>query len=109
MGRLLPKITLSSISFFSALFLSSSIDSADLSGIDSQVPVEIVAEGFLELRGVAVDPSGLIYVADRKAGTITRIAADQSKSIVADSLEHPVGLTFDLNGRLLIAEEKPGQ
>ena len=101
MGRLLPKITLSSISFFSALFLSSSIDSADLSGIDSRVPVEIVAEGFLELRGVAVDLSGLIYVADRKAGMVTHIDQDQSKSIVADLLQCPIDLAFDLNGQPL--------
>ncbi len=87
MGRWLLKIALLSISFLSALFLPSTLDSADLSGIDSRAPVEIVADGFLEVRGVAVDLSGLIYVADRKVGTVTQIAQDQSKSIVAESLE----------------------
>ncbi len=87
MGRWLLKIALLSISFLSALYLPSTLDSADLSGIDSRAPVEIVADGFLEVRGVAVNLSGLIYVADHKVGTVTQIAQDQSKSIVAESLE----------------------
>ncbi len=87
MGRWLIKIALFSLSSLAVLLLSSTLDSADLSGIDSRAPVEIVADGFLEVRGVAVDLSGLIYVADRKVGTVTYISQDQSKSIVAESLE----------------------
>ena len=107
MGRWLIKIALLSISF--AFILLSTLHSSGLSDIDSRLSVEIVAGGFLKPRGVVIDPSGLIYVTDHKAGTVTRIAADQSKTIVAESLERPVGLTFDLNGRLLIAEERSGR
>ena len=87
MGHWLINIALLSIGFLSALFLPSTLDSADLSDIDSRALVEIVADGFLEVRGVTVDLSGLIYVADRKVGTVTQIAQDQSKNIVAESLE----------------------
>jgi len=71
--------------------------------------VEVVADGFRELRGVAVDGDGFIYVADREAGTVTKIALDHTKTIVATGLERPIGLALDSQGRLLIAEEKAGK
>jgi sugar lactone lactonase YvrE len=69
-------------------------------------PVEIYSDGFGHLRGIAVDASGNVYVADRQAGTVTRVALDRSRTIVASGLDRPIGLTFDLEGRLLIAEER---
>ena len=107
MGRLLPKIALSSISFISALFLSSSIDSADLSDIDALAPFEVVAEGFREPMGVVVDESGAIFVSDRKAGKVLKITEGTKQPIIT-GLKRPVGLAFDTDGRLLVVEEKTG-
>jgi len=72
-------------------------------------PVSVWARGFLQPRGVAVDSQGAVYVSDRAAGTITRIAPNQSMSIVMRGLDRPVGLAFDLEERLLVAEERAGR
>ena len=72
-------------------------------------PVSVWARGFLQPRGVAVDVQGAVYVSDRAAGTVTRIAPDRSTTVVARGLERPVGLAFDLEGRLLVAEERAGR
>src|SRR3972149_6911735 len=69
-------------------------------------PVEIYSDGFGNLRGIAVDPAGNVFVADRAAGTVTRIAPDRTKTVVASGLERPIGLAFDLTGGLLIAEQR---
>ncbi len=69
-------------------------------------PASVWARGFLQPRGVAVDSEGAVYVSDRAAGTVTRVASDQSTSVVMRGLERPVGLAFDLEGRLLVAEER---
>src|SRR5438067_1112924 len=45
-------------------------------------PVSVWARGFLQPRGVAVDSQGVVYVSDRAAGTVTRIARDQSTTVV---------------------------
>jgi sugar lactone lactonase YvrE len=72
-------------------------------------PASVWARGFLQPRGVAVDAQGAVYVSDRGAGTVTRIAPDRSTTVVARGLERPVGLAFDLEGRLLVAEERAGR
>lgn len=77
--------------------------------IQALAPVEILASGFGDLRGIAVDDQGSVYVADREAGSVTRIDPNQARGLVASSLERPIGLAFDLQGRLLIAEERAGR
>ncbi len=72
-------------------------------------PVSIWARGFLQPRGIVVDAQGAVYVSDRAAGTITRIATDQSTTVLMRGLDRPVGLAFDLEGRLLVAEERAGR
>ena len=69
-------------------------------------PVELFADGFGDLRGLAVDGQGNLFVADRAVGSVTRIAPDGSRTLAASGLERPVGLAFDPLGRLLVAEEK---
>ena len=56
-----------------------------------------------------MDSQGVVYVSDRAAGTVTRIARDQSTTVVMRGLDRPVGLAFDLEGRLLVAEERAGR
>ena len=72
-------------------------------------PVSVWARGFLQPRGLVVDSDDAVYVSDRAAGTVTRIAPDQSTTVVLRGLERPVGLALDLEGRLLIAEERAGR
>ena len=72
-------------------------------------PVETVATGFQALRGIAVDAGGQPVVADRDAGTVTRITADGRRLVLASGLERPVGVAFDLAGRLLVVEERAGR
>ena len=56
-----------------ALPLASRASAAErLSALD---PVEIYANGFDDLRGIVVDPQGNVLVADRAAGTVTRITS----------------------------------
>ncbi len=72
-------------------------------------PVELVAAGFSDLAGLVVDGAGNVLVADRRAGTVTRIAPDQRRTVVASRLGQPTGLALDDAGRLLIAEEGAGR
>ena len=72
-------------------------------------PVEIWADGFGDLRGLAVDPAGNVFVADRALGSVTRIAPDGTRTLVASGLDRPIGLAFDPLGRLLVAEERAGR
>jgi sugar lactone lactonase YvrE len=72
-------------------------------------PTSVWARGFLQPRGVAVDSQDNVYVSDRASGTVTRVAPDQSTTVVLRGLERPIGLAFDLEGRLLVAEERAGR
>ena len=76
--------------------------------ITALAPFEIVAGGFASLRGLAIDTDDRVYVADREAGTVTRLHAGVSQ-ILARRLEQPVGVTLDSQGRVLVAEERGGR
>jgi sugar lactone lactonase YvrE len=69
-------------------------------------PFEIYADGLGDVRGIVVDPLGNLFVADRAAGTVSRVAPDHARTVVASGLERPIGLALDAAGRLLIAEER---
>jgi hypothetical protein len=80
---------------------------SDVSGLD---PAEVWADGFSDLRGIAVDAtSGAVYVADRGTGTVTRIDPAGARIVVATGLERPIGLALDQDRRVLIAEERAGR
>ena len=81
--------------------------SSDLSEIDALATVEVVANGFKEPTGIVVDPSGALFVSDRKTGEVLKITAGETHPLITH-LKRPVGLSFDANGRLLIVEEKSG-
>src|SRR5436305_9837324 len=46
-------------------------------------PASVWARGFLQPRGVAVNVHGVVFVADRLAGAVTRVAPGQSSTVVA--------------------------
>jgi sugar lactone lactonase YvrE len=93
------------------VFLPAATQAPSVAGISpaALAPVSVWARGFLQPRGVVVDAGGAVYVSDRAAGTVTRIATDQSTTVLMRGLERPVGLAFDLEGRLLVAEERAGR
>jgi sugar lactone lactonase YvrE len=73
--------------------------------IVAEAPFEVLAAGFDSPRGIAVDAEGAVYVADRGAGTVTRVEPGGARTVVAYDLDRPVGLTIDHLGRLLVAEQ----
>jgi glucose/arabinose dehydrogenase len=76
--------------------------------IAALAPVEIVAEGFARLRGIAIDADDAVYVSDRESGTVTRLSSE-GRRVIARRLERPVGLALDHDGRMLVAEERAGR
>src|SRR5437773_2362880 len=77
--------------------------------ITALAPFEVFADGFRDPRGIAIDASGNVFVADHAAGTVTRVAPNHTRTVVASGLQGPIGLAFDVAGRLLIAEETAGR
>ena len=78
--------------------------------IRALAPVEIVAARFEQPAGVAVDETaGIIFVSDRKQGTVRRVAPDGTERLILRGLKKPVGLALDGEGRLLIVEEGRGR
>jgi sugar lactone lactonase YvrE len=73
--------------------------------IVARAPFEVVADGFGSPRGLVLDGEDRLYVADRDAGTVTRIDAE-GRRVIARRLERPVGVAVDLQGRVLVAEER---
>jgi hypothetical protein len=92
-----------------AVLLLPSSSFAPTQRISALAPFEVVGDGFDELRGIAVDANGVVFVADHHAGTVTRIARDHPPRIIAKRLKRPIGLAFDAAGHLLVAEEKAGR
>ena len=76
--------------------------------ITALAPVEIVLDGQHELVGVAVAPDDSVYVSDRKAGRVLRLAPSGQLTVAAHGLEEPRGLATTGAG-LLIAETKAGR
>ena len=102
---LLPLAILLAAFYFIAPISS---EPSSVTEIDALAPVEIVADGFKEPTGVAVDSSGALFVSDRKAGEVLKITGSDVAPFVTD-LKRPVGLAFDGQGRLLIVEEHSGR
>lgn len=107
MKHLRSKLALPVLFFLSVFLAPVTLSPASLSDIDALAPVEVVAQGFSEPTGVAVNQDGAIFVSDRKSGKVFKIVGTAVGPIVTN-LQRPVGLEFDKEGRLLIVEEKTG-
>jgi sugar lactone lactonase YvrE len=92
-----------------ALALTTSTGAARSHHVIAFAPVEVLADGFADLAGLVVDAAGNVLVADRRAGTVTRIAPDHRRATIAAGLVHPAGLALDEAGRLLVTEETAGR
>jgi len=95
------------LGFLSVAALALSASAADVP--EALAPFHTYADGFVDLRGIAVTIDGNVFVADREAGTVTRVAPGGSRQVVASGLERPIGLALDPEGRLLVAEERAGR
>ncbi len=102
------KIVVLSFIILAAVLFPISVDSSHKSVIDALAPFEVVADRFREPMGVVVDEDGVVYVSDRKAGMIFEITDGKVEPLVR-GLDHPVGLAFDSEGRLLIIEQDEGR
>lgn len=60
-------------------------------------------------RRVAIDSTGHVLVADKRAGVVFRTAPDGVTSVFANGLDQPVGLTTDADGNAYIATAAKGR
>ena len=77
-----------------AVLLIPSSSFAPTQPVSALAPFDVVADGFDELRGIAVDADGVVFVADHHAGTVTRIAPDHPPLVIAKRLKRPIGLAW---------------
>lgn len=65
----------------------------------------IFATGFFSLRGITVDSSGNLYVADVGDNTVKKITSGGIVSTFASGFNFPQGLAFDSTGNLYVANQ----
>src|SRR5688500_17579655 len=108
MARLLPCLRGMSRAFVLRLLLAAVAGSAlaPPQRTVAAAPSGVWADGFASLRGIAVDGDDRVYVADREAGTVTRLDQHGVRTVVARHLERPIGVAIDAEARLLVAEER---
>lgn len=67
------------------------------------------AGGFVDVWGLAMSPSGVLYASDRAlfgagAGKIWKVLADGSKTVFASGFTDPIFMDFDATGDLYVSE-----
>jgi hypothetical protein len=65
----------------------------------------VYAQGLRSPDGLAFSPSGLLYVAQERAGLVSQIDPTGSITTVVDGLASPEGITFDDAGNLYVVED----
>ena len=65
-------------------------------------PYEVLASGFEDPSGLAVERDGAVLVTDRRAGTLTRISAVGARQIVLRDLHEPRGVAAGADGVYLL-------
>ena len=73
--------------------------------ISSVAPYEVLASGFQEISGLAVEPDGSVLVTDRSAGTLTRISA-AGRQVVLANLQIPHGVAITSADGLFVLEDR---
>ena len=106
---MLPKATKLAVVLVLVALLLPTTSAAPPQPITALAPFEVWADGFDDVRGIAVDHDGGVFVADHQRGTVLRIAPDRTQRVVARQLNRPLGVAFDDIGRLLVAEEGSGR
>ena len=70
--------------------------------------VSVFADGLASPDGLALNPDGVLYVAEEKAGRVSRVDANGSVTPVLRGLKNPEGITFDEQGNLYVVEDVSG-
>jgi sugar lactone lactonase YvrE len=65
----------------------------------------VFARGLASPDGLAFGPDGQLYVAEERAGRVSRIDAKGGVTIVLRGLHDPEGLAFDNSGNLYVVED----
>lgn len=60
--------------------------------------------GIMNATGVALDPSGYIYVSSRHDGTVYRVTKEGASSIYAEGMGIATGIAFDVEGNLYVGD-----
>ena len=71
--------------------------------IAATVPYDVLASGFEDPSGVAVQSDGSVLVVDRRAGSLTRISPDGVRQNVLGNLHRPRGVAV-ADGRVFVLE-----
>jgi len=77
--------------------------------LTAMAPMEVWGARLGDLRGVAVDADGRVWVTDHARGRVLRLDAPGHSRVVASGLRGPVGIAFDRTGRLLVVEHDAGR
>jgi hypothetical protein len=79
------------------------------SHITALAPVVILAEGFHQISGIAVDAAGSVLVTDRAQGTLTRVGASGRSTTLVRHLHDPLGVAVEADGGILVLEQGGGR
>src|SRR5882672_9585413 len=77
--------------------------------LTAMAPLEIWANALGDLRGIAVDAEGRVWVTDYTRGRVLRLDRAGTARVVATGLHGPIGIALDDTGRVLVAEEGAGR
>jgi len=77
--------------------------------LTANAPIEIWARGLGDLRGLAVDTEGRVWLTDHAGGRVLRLDGPGSMRVVASDLAGPIGIAIADGGRVLVAEHDAGR
>lgn len=60
--------------------------------------------GIMNATGLAIDPSGYLYVSSRNEGTVYRVSPDGAASVYSEGMGVATGLAFDEKGDLYVGD-----
>lgn len=60
--------------------------------------------GIMNATGIAIDPSGYVYVSSRNDGTVYRVTKEGASSVYAEGMGVATGLAFDSEGNLYVGD-----
>lgn len=62
-----------------------------------------------ELSGIRAAGDGSVVVAATSAGQVVRVDGEDTVTVLADGLDHPIGVALDSDGRCYVTEDRRGR
>ncbi len=80
------------------------------SGTQNLAPIKIITKGLSDVQGVAVDPTGNVYVANGSGGDVLEFSPGGASLVrtYSEDLVHPAGVTV-ANGTLYVTDQGDAQ